>query len=81
MSKECLQQKLPIGSPCFQIDVKRTICSLDYCPVAKHLENQPQAQLWDALHYHCVMSDTYIGKDGRGEFIATIAKLHKSITP
>ena len=40
MSKECLQQKLPIGTPCFQIDVKRTICSLDYCPVAKHLENQ-----------------------------------------
>jgi len=28
-----------------------------------------------------VMSDTYIGKDGRGEFIATIAKLHKSKTP
>jgi len=27
------------------------------------------------------MSDTYIGKDGRGEFIATIAKLHKSKTP
>lgn len=76
MSKECLQSKLVIGTPCFQIDVQRTICSLDYCPAAKHLATNSQAQLWDALHLYCVMSDSYIGKDGRGQFIATIAKLH-----
>lgn len=73
MNKECLQLEEPRGTPCFEIDVQRTVCSLDYCPAAKYLQEHIDADKWDTLHTHCVMSDTYRGDDGKGEFIATIA--------
>lgn len=75
MAKECLQMATPVGTPCFEIDAKRTVCPLDYCPAARHLDENPTVRLWDALHTYCVMSDTYCGTDGRGLFIATIARL------
>ncbi len=72
MPKECLQPDR--GTPCFE-EVERTVCSLDFCPVARCLGINPKANLWKLLHTRCVMSDTYEGDEGKREFIATIAWL------
>jgi len=78
MAKECLQDTYG-PTPCFKIDVKETVCSLSFCPVAEHLGNHPGSDPFQALHRHCVMSDTYgLQTDverGNGEFVATIARL------
>ncbi|MFC1711513.1 hypothetical protein ACFLZ1_02905 [Patescibacteria group bacterium] len=75
MIKECLQLRLPKGTPCFENGVKRTVCPLDFCPTADYLHQNPEENLWNALHTHGVMSDSYVGDVGRGIYIETIAKL------
>lgn len=72
--KHCLQ--LEVGpTPCFR-ETGQKVCSLDYCPAQKYVDDN-KGEKWDALHFHCVMSENYQGEDGRGEFIAAIASRRK----
>lgn len=79
MNKECLQHQLKFGTPCFEVDAQRQVCSLPFCPVEKYLDREPKAHMWSALHTHCVMSDQYglqnDFEEGKGEFIRTILEL------
>lgn len=76
--KECLQHTNG-PTPCFKADVKETVCSLSFCPVSVYLEQNPSKKPWEALNTHCVMSDGYGEQtdfeEGKGEFIATVARL------
>ena len=81
--KECLQHnKGP--TPCFRVDVKETVCSLNSCPASDYLEQNPSKKPWEVLDTHCVMSDNFRRQtdieEGKGEFIATIARLRTQDT-
>lgn len=63
----------------FQGRCKRNCLFSSFCPVSVYLEQNPSKKPWEALNTHCVISDGYGEQtdfeEGKGEFIATVARL------